>query len=186
MRQCTGDQVKTYLVPPLRIWIVNIVEGVFINLSKPCLLANCYETVGIPFAVPSVKLKSKPVNYTFNHTSPIIASVRNRKEPAILSSYCSFKWHVKISFNITKYFHNIYSILAHSTWIRQNKISLRFFAATRLKFTTRMYDVISHSMTTSTSLSLKISITFRTWPGHKSINISKEWIGNRLYTCKTT
>lgn len=63
VRRCTGGQVKTYLVPPLGIWIVNIVEGIFINLSEPCLLANCYETIGIPFAVPSVKLKSKPVKY---------------------------------------------------------------------------------------------------------------------------
>lgn len=56
----------------------------------------------------------------------------------------------------------------------------------RLKFTTRMYEVILHSITTLTSRSINISIQLRTWPGHKSINVSKEWAGNTLYTCKTT
>lgn len=60
-------QVKTYLVPPLRIWIVDIVEGVFIDLSKPCLFTNCHETVGIPFAVPSVEFISKPAKHDLLH-----------------------------------------------------------------------------------------------------------------------
>lgn len=73
-----GERAKTHLVPPLGIGIVDIVEGVFIDLSQPCLFTDCHQTVGIPFAVPSVKFMSKSVKHDLLEPS------KNWKEPATL------------------------------------------------------------------------------------------------------
>lgn len=46
---------KKYLFSAFWIWVINIMESVFINLTKPHLFPNTNKTVGIPFAIPPTK-----------------------------------------------------------------------------------------------------------------------------------
>jgi hypothetical protein len=44
-----------YLVPALRVRIVNVVEGVLVNLSQPGMFPNTDKTIWVPLAIPPAR-----------------------------------------------------------------------------------------------------------------------------------
>ena len=43
-----------YLISTLRVWVINVVESIFINLPQPGMFTNAHKAIRVSFTIPPV------------------------------------------------------------------------------------------------------------------------------------